>query len=61
MLHLIRELRPLNYQQKLKKAKLLTLQTGSIQSQLITMHKMKFNHLDLHFNDFFIDNKCKKN
>ena len=57
MLNLIRELQPFDYQEELKKAKLLTLQTRRLQHKLITMHKMKFGHFDLHFSDFFIDNK----
>ena len=41
------QLHSFKYHDKLKKAKLLTLQTRRIQHRLMTMYKMKFNHIDL--------------
>lgn len=53
MHHLIKEFRPLNYRQKLKKVKLLTLESRRIQDQLTVMHEMKFYNIHLDFNIFF--------
>ena len=60
MLKLVPDLRPLRYQDKLKKAKLLTLQTRRIQHKLTFMHKMKFNNIDMCFDDFFLESTHNK-
>ena len=49
-----------NYQEKLKKAGLLSLRARRIRDQLINVYKLKNKMIDLDFEDFFLKSKCKK-
>ena len=50
----------LSYQQKLSKAKLLSLRARRIQHQLTIMFKMRNNMIGLSFDDFFQKNTFSK-
>lgn len=49
-----------NYEDKLKKAGLLSLRARRIRDQLITVYKLKNGLIDLDFNDFFQPHPFKK-
>ena len=50
----------LSYQEKLKRANLLSLKARRIKQDLILVYKIKSNLMDLHFEDFFKKALCKK-
>ena len=52
--------RRLSYEEKLKKCKLHSLLARRIKQQLTIMFKMKFNLIDLCFEDFFLENNYRK-
>ena len=60
MCNIIYGTRSSSYQDKLKKANLLSLRARRIKHQLITLFKIKNKMIDLDFNDFFQKHEYKK-